>query len=521
MTATPLSIPYADGALGQPIRQIADIIRQSAVAFADDVALREEAGDTTYRQLDERSSQFANALIAAGVKPEERIALVSGNSHYFMEIVYGAAKMGAIAAPANTRLAPMEIVRVLGSCDPTVLFVGAEEQDAAPEAGAVPSIRISLDPESYEKFIEGQPTTDPGYNSEPTDTGVILFSSGTTGLPKGIKLSGINFSGSQSAPDDRVPFEGTGIYMAPVPFFHITGLTSALSANAKGGVLLLKMPKGPGDLIRLLTEEKVTHAVGVPTLLQMITQHPDAKTADWSHLKYFGYGGAPMPVSVIKAATELIGCGLFQGYGMTETTAAVTVLWPEDHLPTPGREKQIGSVGKALNDTEIRIVDMATREPLPVGERGEIQVRGSRVTAGYWNRDDETSRALSEDGWLSTGDGGSLDDEGYLYLADRIKDMIVSGGENVYPAEVENALSNHPEIAEVAVIGVPSEKWGESPYAIVVRRPDTNPTEDDIIGWSREQIAHFKCPVGVAFVDVLPRNPNGKILKRVLREQFS
>ncbi|WP_106850446.1 AMP-binding protein [Blastococcus sp. Marseille-P5729] len=516
-----LPAPVAEGAQGEPIRNLADILRQRRGISDDVVALKGSDFSETYRELDTRSSQLAHALRADGIEPGDRIAIFSANNQYFMEIVFAAAKIGAIAAPINTRLSEKEVLALMGTCEPKVLFVGEAEKAAAPAQDAVPGLARLLDAQSYEEYIAGQPTDDPGYEATPDEVAVLLFSSGTTGLPKGIQLTGRNFSTNLA---DKIPgddYDGPRVAMAPVPFFHVTGLTSALGSMNKGSTLILRLPTGIADLMSLLIDEKVTHAVGVPTIIQMLTQLPEAKDADWSHLKQFGYGGAPMPLPVIYAAHEVLGCELVQGYGLTETCAAVTALWPDDHRPKPGRERQVGSVGKALPGVEIKIVDPATKQEVPVGERGEVYVRGSRVTPGYWNRPEEDAKAFSEDGWFATGDGGSLDEEGYLYLHDRIKDMIVTGAENVYPAEVESTLSGHPGIAEVAVIGVPSEKWGESPYAVAVRRPGAQVTAEEIIDWSREQIAHYKCPVGVTFVDVLPRNPNGKLLKRVLREQFS
>lgn len=507
------------GLLGRPIDQLAEIIRQSAQARPEGVALRDRDRETTFAQVDARSSRFAQVLLAQGVVPGDRVALVCSNNPYFLEILYGASKVGAIVAPINTRLAPDEVTALLGVCQPRVLFIGPDNTAATPPQHVLDTVHCTLDASAYEALIADQPDTDPGYRTSSEDTGVILFSSGTTGLPKGIELSAANFGASMTGEfADATSVEGTAVTMAPVPFFHVTGMNALLSANIEGDILLLTEPRDTEDLIRLLVDEGVTHAVGVPALLQRITQHPNAQTADWSQLAFFAYGGAPMPAPVMEAAVELMGCGLVQGYGLTETCGAVTSLLPVDHLPGPRRAQRLASVGRAISSLELRIVDVETREALPAGSWGEVQVRGANVTRGYWNLPEETEQVLV-DGWLSTGDGGTLDEDGYLFLHDRIKDMIVSGGENVYPAEVESALSAHPAIAEIAIIGVPSEEWGESAYAVVVRRPGATLTESELIAWSREHIAHFKCPVGVAFVDQLPRNANGKLLKRSLRDQ--
>jgi long-chain acyl-CoA synthetase len=313
----------------------------------------------------------------------------------------------------------------------------------------------------------------------------------------------------------------TSVAMAPIPYFHVSGFGLALVANLNGSALLLEMATEPSALIDLLVRRRVSHAAVVPTLIQRLVNLPESRQADWSALKYLVYGSAPIPLPVITEATGIFGCKFLQSYGLTESTGGVTVLWPEDHLPEPGREIQLRSVGRPMPGVEVKVVDPETLEEVGVGVRGEVLIGGGHLMLGYWRRPEATAAVLTEDGWLRTGDGGSFDEHGFLYLHDRLKDMIVSGGENVFPAEVESVLTGHPDIAEVAVIGVASEQWGESAYAVAVAAPGSEPDAEQIIAWSRERLAHFKCPVGITFVEALPRNASGKLLKRDLRERFA
>ncbi len=301
----------------------------------------------------------------------------------------------------------------------------------------------------------------------------------------------------------------------------MSGFGLALVANLNGAALLLEMATEPRALVDLLVRRRVSHAAVVPTLIQRMVNLPESRAADWSALKYLVYGSAPIPLPIIEQVTGVFGCKFIQSYGLTESTGGVTVLWPEDHHPAPGREIQLRSVGRPMPGVELRIVDPETLQDVPVGQRGEVLIGGGHLMSGYWRRPDATAAVMTDDGWLRSGDGGSFDEFGYLYLHDRLKDMIVTGGENVFPAEVESVLTGHPDIAEVAVIGIPSEQWGESAYAVAVATPGSAPDGDQIIAWSRERLAHFKCPVGISFIDALPRNASGKLLKNVLRDQFA
>ncbi|MET3807724.1 long-chain acyl-CoA synthetase [Nakamurella sp. UYEF19] len=504
---------------GSRVRNIADILRRRAVATPDAPAVLQGDRVTTYGELDDRSSRVACALLADGVVAGDRVAYVGVNAPPFLEVLYGAAKIGAIATALNNRLARPELLAILANAEPAVLVQGAHEPEIP--LGATASLRRVVRADEYETWLTGQPADDPGVEPDPQDPAVIFYSSGTTGLPKGIVLTGDNMSQALAVLNHDVEFDATSVAMAPIPFFHISGFGIAVVATLNGSALLLETETEPPALVRMLVARKVSHAAVVPTLVQRLVNLPVAAVADWSALKYLIYGSAPMPLPIIQRATALFGCKFLSSYGLTESNGGVTFLGPEDHFPAPGREQQLRSVGRVMPGVELKVVDPSTLQDVPVGSRGEVLIRGGHVMLGYWQNPEATAAAVMPDGWLRTGDGGSFDELGYLYLHDRLKDMIVTGGENVFPAEVESALTAHPGVAEIAVVGIPSAAWGESPYAVVVRAPGPELSESELIGWARDRLAHFKCPVGVEFVSALPRNASGKLLKNRLREQVT
>ena len=504
---------------GSRVVNLAGIVRSRAAATPDATAIIEPGTCTSFAQLDARSSQVAQALRAEGVVAGDRVAYLGVNAPSFLEVLYGAAKLGAVATALNNRLSPAELGVIVADAEPAVLVTGAGE----PELDNVlpdRSCRVVTAAE-YGAWRDAQPPLDPGLQPGESDPAVIFYTSGTTGLPKGIVLHGGAIGQALATMHHAMELDTTSVAMAPIPYFHISGLGLALVANLNGAALLLESATEANALVELLVSRRVSHAAVVPTLIQRMVDLPAARAADWTALKYLVYGAAPMPLSVIRAATELFGCKFLQSYGLTESTGGVTVLWPEDHLPAPGREQQLRSVGRAMPGVQLRVVDPVTLADVVPGERGEVIIGGGHLMSGYWRRPDATAAAFTPDGWLRTGDGGSFDELGYLYLHDRLKDMIVSGGENVFPAEVESVLTGHPGVAEVAVIGVPSDRWGESPYAIAVRAPGATVGADELIGYARAHLAHYKCPVGVDFVESLPRNASGKLLKTALRERYA
>ncbi|CAB4933653.1 unannotated protein [freshwater metagenome] len=310
------------------------------------------------------------------------------------------------------------------------------------------------------------------------------------------------------------------VNLVPSPLFHIGGAGYSLTALGQGGHTVLVRDMDPTAVLGLIERHRVTHTFLVPAVVQMLAESPALPGTDISSLRRIAYGAAPMGETQLLTAIGLFGCDFMGVYGMTETAGSVVSLQPEDHDPGGARAHLLRSVGKPLPWLELRVVDPATGEDAPVGGVGEIWVRSGQNTVGYWGQPGLTGEALVGDGWLRTGDAAYLDAEGYVYMHDRIKDMVVSGGENVYPAEVENVLYAHPDVLEAAVIGVPSDRWGETVKAVVVRRPGTTLDEPGLIAFVRDRLAHYKCPTSVDFADELPRNASGKVLKKVLRDPF-
>jgi long-chain acyl-CoA synthetase len=329
-----------------------------------------------------------------------------------------------------------------------------------------------------------------------------MYTSGTTGVPKGVLTTNRNLAAAvESSP--LWEFDADTISMTPLPMFHIGGIGWAFLGLWNAATTVLVSEFVPEDVLDVLERQRVTNTIFVPTMLQLLCAVPGAEERDYSALRSIAYGASPITTPVLKAALRTFRCSLYGVYGLTESTGGVVQLEPSDHE----QERLLRSAGRPFPWVELKIVD------------GEVWLRAPNVTPGYFNRPEETAATLTADGWLKTGDGGYLDDDGYLFLTDRIKDMIVSGGENVYPVEVEEVLAQHPDVAEVAVIGVPDERWGETVKALVVARTGTSPTADELVAFARERLAGYKLPRSIEFVAGLPRTPSGKVLKRELRER--
>jgi long-chain acyl-CoA synthetase len=347
-----------------------------------------------------------------------------------------------------------------------------------------------------------------------------LYTSGTTGLPKGAMLTNRNLGALVPQVSPAWSLDGTSVNAVAMPLFHIGGSGWALCGMWHGCHSILFRDFNPADVLTALTAHAVTNALFVPAMLQFLAAVPGAAAGRFERLRSIVYGAAPITNEVLMRAMEMFRCDFIQVYGLTESTGAITQLDAPDHDPDGPRARLLRSAGKPYPWVELRVVDPATGLDSPRGAVGELWVRSVQVMKGYWNKPEETARAITPDGWLRTGDAGFLDEEGYVFLTDRVKDMIVSGGENVYPIEVENILAEHRGLADVAVIGVPDPRWGETVKAVVVAAPGKAPSAEEIIAFARKSLAGYKCPTSVDFVDSLPRNPSGKILKRVLREPY-
>ncbi len=512
-------------------KTLGDIPRLHAQTRPNDVALIFGDRVTTYDAWNDRVNQVANGLLAEGVKPQTRIAFMDKNSDCYFDLLLGAAKANAVMVGINWRLAPPEVAYIINDAKAEVLFVGPDffpiVEQIKDQLTTVRKIVSMAEPyegwEAYEMWLGRQETSDPNVPVAGEDIAIQMYTSGTTGHPKGVQLRHAGFFAMERDPDDMPKdFEFNlwtedDVSLVAMPAFHIGGTgwgLQGLRAGAKNIVLAEFVPSVVLDMIQ---QYGVTKIFMVPAAMQFVLAEPNAREIDYSTIKYILYGASPIPLDLLREAIEVFRCGFIQLYGMTEATGSVTYLPAEDH-DLNGNER-MRSAGKPFPGVEICIMDEAGNQ-LPTGQVGEICVKSPTLMVGYWNLDDATKKTITPEGWLRSGDAGYLDDDGYVYVHDRVKDMIVSGAENIYPAEVESALFGHPDIADVAVIGVPDEKWGEAVKAVVVKKDGADLSEVEVQKFARTQIAGFKVPKSVDFIDALPRNPSGKILKKDLRAPY-
>ena len=514
----------------QPVTTAA-IVRQHARETPDTTAFTFGEEAMSFAQLDSGSSRAANGLASLGVKRGDRIAYLGKNHHLYFELLLGANKIGAVMTPVNWRLAPPEVVYILNDCQARLLFVGEGFADMVakvrPDLDHVETL-IGLDaPDGdwpdYRDWRDGFGDDDPQSEGGAEDDAIQLYTSGTTGYPKGAVMTNRsllparNPDGSepeQLAWQEARPGEQTLLAM---PCFHISGTGTGIGTmhNGKGAIVLAEYD--PTRALEMVERYPISKIFMVPAAIRILLNHPRVGEVDFRRLKYITYGASPIPLDLMRAAIDAFGCGFVQMYGMTETSGTIVTLNPEDHDPA-GNDK-MRSVGTALPGVEVKIIDEAGDE-VPPGTIGEIATRSSKNMKGYWNNPEATAATIDADGWLRTGDAGSMDEDGYLFIRDRLKDMIISGGENVYPAEVENAIYSHPDVADVAVIGVPDTKWGEAVKACVVVKDGATLTEAEVIAHARKGVAGYKCPKSIDFLDALPRNPSGKVLRRELRAPY-
>ena len=501
--------------------RVADVIREWAAKRSEVVALVHGERELSYGEMHERSSRLAQALLACGAGAEARIAYLGRTAPEVVELLFATSKIGAVTVPLNWRLAAPELAAILADSGAPVLIADAGHAAIAAElAEAVPqALRVVVVGDGYEEWTGAHLPDDPGHRGESGDTVVQMYTSGTTGVPKGVLTTHRNLAAAADS-SPRWAFDSETISLTPLPMFHIGGIGWAFLGLWNGATTILVSEFDPAGVIDLLERRRVTNAVFVPTMLQMMAAVPGAAERDLSALRSIAYGASPITTPVLKAALRTLRCPLFGVYGLTETTGGVVQLDPGDHDPEGPREHLLRSAGRPLPWVEMRIVDPVSGGERGPGAVGEVWLRAPNVMAGYFKRPGETAAALTPDGWLRTGDGGFVDADGYLFLTDRIKDMVVSGGENVYPIEVEEALSQHPGVSEVAVIGLPDERWGETVAAIVVAAAGSEPTSEELIAFARGRLAGYKLPRIVEFAAELPRTPSGKVLKRELRDRY-
>jgi acyl-CoA synthetase (AMP-forming)/AMP-acid ligase II len=476
----------------------------------------------TFTQANDRANRACAMLASLGLGKGDRVALLTYNGHEFLESFFGPAKAGMVIMPLNWRLTADELSFILKDGGAKAIIF---DRDFAP---VVAEIRargsqgsdiqhwIGIGDElpdfalEYEAQLAVQSNVEPAQKARDDDNLFIMYTSGTTGNPKGVVHTHSTVMWALLTLANTADIRFSDKYLVLLPLFHVGALTPMICSIYKGNSLVILRNFDPVRAWSLIEEERITTTLAVPAMLAFMLQAPDFQRFNWSSLRYITSGAAPLPVTTINAYLEL-GIEVHQVYGMTETCGPACLIGPDDAV------HKIGSTGKSFFHTQVRIIDDAGND-LPAGEAGEIVVRGPHNMKEYWNRPDASAETIV-DGWLHTGDVAVMDAEGFITIQDRIKDMIISGGENVYPAEVENILLQHPAIADAAVIGQESAKWGESPLAVIVRK-DPGLTEAEVLSHCKGKLARYKLPKGAVFLDSIPRNPSGKILKRVLRDQF-
>jgi len=485
---------------------LADSLVHAATAYADRPAVKLDDVELSYAQLDQASQHIAGLLAARGVGPGDRVGIMLPNVPHWGVLYYGVLRAGAVAVPMNPLLKEREVAYYLGDSGANLLFAwhgfGAEAQAGAKLADAE---AILIEPAGFLELLGSAGPVSGTSDRDGSDTAVILYTSGTTGQPKGAELTHDNLTrnvevglGLLNATSDDVVFGG-------LPLFHVFGQTCGLNAAVKAGSCLTLLPRFDATkTLEILQRDKVTIFQGVPTMYVALVNHPNRADYDLSALRVCASGGAAMPVEVMTSFEKEFGCVVLEGYGLSETSPIASFNLPERRRP--------GSIGSPVPGIEFRIVDDAGND-VPDGDPGEIVIRGHNVMKGYWGKPEATEAAI-KDGWFHTGDVARRDEDGFYFIVDRKKDMIIRGGYNVYPREIEEVLYEHPAIAEAAVIGMPHAELGEEVAAVVALKPGASATPDELRDYVKGKVAAYKYPRRVEIVDALPKGPTGKILKR-------
>ncbi|MGQ0569542.1 MAG: fatty acid--CoA ligase [Armatimonadota bacterium] len=503
----------------------------------------------TYAEFGERSRRLAGALSGLGIRPGEVVSFITYNTHHLLEAYYGVLQASAVLNPINIRLNPQEIAYILNHSECRALFfhrdfaplvetmrpelqtvrafVVMELDDAqsagAPPASAPPDAAPPVNAREYEALLRASAPVPTDPEVDENSTAELFYTSGTTGKPKGVVLThrtlylhALYAMIANQSTDETV-------LLHVVPMFHVNGWGSPHTVTATGGVHVMLRKIDPVEIFRLIQQERVTHLLGVPTIYNALVNHPERTKYDLSSLRGALVGGAPSSQVLIRAIEENLGCQIFVGYGLTETSPVLTLARPKQHLAAEGSDRNLerrSKTGYEIVGVEVRVVDAQERDVKHDGTTvGEIVARSNVVMDGYFKDRSATTTAI-RDGWFYTGDMATIDDEGYVLIVDRAKDIIISGGENISSVEVENTLYAHPAVFECAVLAVPDEQWGEAPKALVVLKPGAAATEEELIRFCRERLAHFKAPKTVEFFESLPKGGTGKILKTDLREKY-
>lgn len=499
---------------------ITSAIRRAAVVNAHGLAYHDGATPVNWRRSAERIAALAGALRDAGVEPGMRVATLAPNTARHFEVLMAAWWCGAVIVPINTRLATEEIRFIIEHSGARVLACGDVDDPAREAAGSRrnPTTVIELDTGRYDRLITTRQV--PDAYPDLSSTAAIFYTGGTTGLPKGVELTHANFLFAAMGMQRDLRHDTRTVYLHATPLFHLADFGTGLGVTLAGGTHSFLPSFSPGAFAERLRTDGVTHTGLVPTMLAALLDSPHGDDDALQHVRSITYGAAPISGTLLaRLISAFPRARLQQFYGMTETCGACTTLPMDRHIPSEQGEPKLGTAGAPLPGLEVKIVDSALTE-VPRGTPGEIIVRGPTVMRGYWRDAARTAETLVG-GWLRTGDVGSMDDEGFISIVDRIKDMIISGGENIASSEVERVLYRLPQVAEAAVVGLPDDRWGERVVAVVVPRPGTTLTFDELRAHCTGLLGGFKIPKQLVLQDSLPRNPSGKVLKRVLRDELT
>ena len=504
-------------------------VHRNAQIRKDKIATICTGREKTWGELKDRISRFASGLVALGVQPGDRVAILALNSDRYFEYYFGVPWAGACVVPLNIRWSPVENAYSLTDAGAKILVVDDAFAKMVP---ALLNQKVKLDhiiyigdsdtPQgmvNYEEMIASHEPIEDAYRSN-DDLAGIYYTGGTTGFPKGVMLTHSNIWSSGVALVMAIGLQEENRVLHAAPMFHLADGAMTQGGMIAGSTHVFIPMFTPSGTINAITENKVTHSLLVPVMIQMVINDPTIKETDLSSLKYVLYGASPISESVLVQAMNTLPQAAFaQGYGQTELAPLATMLGPEYHVTEGPNAGKLKSAGKAIGCVEIKVVNEDGHE-LERGQIGEITVKGPNAMVGYWNKPEETAVSL-RNGWIFTGDAGYMDDEGFVFLVDRVKDMIVSGGENVYSAEVENAVMNHPAVDQVIVVGIPSDEWGEQVHAEVILKEGQEATIEDIIAKTKEYIANYKCPRSISFrTDPFPLSGAGKLLKREVRKKY-
>jgi long-chain acyl-CoA synthetase len=488
---------------------LATILTDAAEKSGDKTAFKLDDVELNYSMLDEGSARVAALLKSKGLEPGDRVGLMMPNVPYFPAIYYGILRAGGVVVPMNVLLKAREVGFYLEDPGAKLLFAWGDFGEAA-EAGAEKAGAevILVQPGEFEKLLaEQEPDGDVSDRGD-EDTAVILYTSGTTGKPKGAELTHENLlRNSKGVSENLGEMGGDDVLLGALPLFHSFGQTCTMNSAVSVGATVTMLPRfDPDKALEIIERDSVTIFQGVPTMYNAMLHSESCDSADCSSLRTCMSGGAAMPAELMRAFEEKFGCVILEGYGLSETS-------PVASFNHPDRERKPGSIGTPIEGVEMQVWDDDGNE-VEQGEVGEIVIRGHNIMKGYWNRDDANKEAITEDGWFRTGDMAKVDEDGYFFIVDRKKDLIIRGGYNVYPREIEEVLYEHPAIQEAAVIGVPHDELGEEVGAAVVLKEGESVDEDELKSYVKDQVAAYKYPRKVWFVDELPMGPTGKILKR-------